>query len=65
MNEERRETMACTHAGTAAPEAGMVILEGPDGIAVTMTPFAAAETARRLLRAAEEASRHSSDRRHW
>jgi len=36
-------------------EQGEVILEGPDGVAVTMTPDAAEETARRMIRAASEA----------
>jgi hypothetical protein len=34
---------------------GEVVLRGPDGIAVSMTPEAAEETARRLLKAAKEA----------
>jgi putative intracellular protease/amidase len=34
---------------------GEVVLDGPDGVGLSMTPEAAAETARRLLRAAEEA----------
>ena len=36
-------------------EQGDVIVEGPDGVAVTLTPDAAEETARRMLRAAAEA----------
>ena len=36
---------------------GEVVLRGPDGIAVSMTPEAAEETARRLLKASEEARR--------
>jgi len=36
---------------------GEVVLRGPDGVAVSMTPEAAEETARRLLKAAEEARR--------
>jgi len=38
-------------------EQGEVIVEGPDGVAVTLTPEAAEETARRLARAANEARR--------
>jgi hypothetical protein len=34
---------------------GEVILDGPNGIGVSMTPDAAAETAKRLARAAKEA----------
>ena len=38
-----------------AAEQGDVILEGPDGVAVTLTPDAAEETARRMIKAAAEA----------
>lgn len=34
-------------------EDGQVLLEGPDGVAVGMTPEAAEETARRILSAVE------------
>lgn len=34
---------------------GEVVLDGPNGVGLSMTPDAAAETARRLARAAEEA----------
>ena len=36
-------------------EDGKVLVDGPDGVAVAMTPEAAAETSHRLLRAAAEA----------
>ncbi len=36
-------------------EQGMVLLEGPDGAAMTMTPEAAEETGRRLIEAAATA----------
>ena len=36
---------------------GEVMVEGPDGVAVTLTPDAAEETARRLAEAAAEARR--------
>lgn len=39
-------------------EDGEVIVEGPDGIAVSLTPEAAEETGRRLIRAAEQARAH-------
>lgn len=38
-------------------ELGDVFVEGPNGVAVTLTPDAAEETARRMLRAASEARR--------
>jgi hypothetical protein len=34
---------------------GQVLVDGPDGVAVSFTPDAATETARRLIEAAEEA----------
>ena len=40
-------------------EEGEVIVEGPDGVAVTLTPEAAEETARRMMRAATEARRQA------
>lgn len=36
-------------------EDGEVIVDGPDGVAVSMTPEAAAETSHRLLHAAAQA----------
>jgi putative intracellular protease/amidase len=42
-------------------EAGEVLIDGPDGIAVAMTPAAAEETGRRLIEAAAEA-RNQLDR---
>jgi hypothetical protein len=41
--------------GKACAEEGQVMLDGPDGVAVSMTPKAAEDTARELLRAASEA----------
>lgn len=41
--------------GVAGAEDGMVVLDGPDGVAVTMLPEAAEETGRRLIAAAAEA----------
>lgn len=43
--------------GQAVAEEGLVFLDGPDGIAIAMTPDAAAETGRSLVAAAEEARR--------
>ena len=40
-----------------AAEEGQVIVEGPDGVAVTLTPDAAEETGRRMINAASEARR--------
>jgi hypothetical protein len=38
-----------------AAEDGEVVVDGPDGVAVSMTPDAAAETSDRLLKGAVEA----------
>ena len=46
---------AQTKAGSVSTEHGQVMLDGPDGVAVAMTPEAALETGRRLIAAAEEA----------
>jgi hypothetical protein len=40
-------------------EQGEVIVEGPDGVAVTLTPEAAEETGRRMIEAAAEARRQA------
>lgn len=42
--------------GKAVAEGGIVLLDGPDGVAVAMTPEAAEATARQLLAAAQEAA---------
>jgi hypothetical protein len=42
--------------GVASAEQGMVLLDGPDGVAIAMTPEAADATGRSLIAAAEEAS---------
>jgi hypothetical protein len=41
--------------GTASADAGLVMLDGPDGIAITLTAEAAEGTGHALIRAAEEA----------
>lgn len=46
-----------TEPGVASAENGVVILDGPDGVAVTMTSDAAALTGHSLITAAEEAAR--------
>ncbi|WP_429589619.1 hypothetical protein [Sphingomonas zeicaulis] len=47
--------------GVATAENGVVILDGPDGVAVTMTSHAAALTGHSLISAAEEAARQTVD----
>ena len=41
-------------------EEGEVLVDGPDGVAVSLTPRAAEETSRRLFNAATEASNEES-----
>ena len=42
-------------------EQGEVLVEGPDGVAVSLTPDAADETARRMILAADTARRQTRD----
>ncbi len=48
-----------TKPGTASVEEGLVVLDGPDGVAVTMTAFAAMETGKRLVDAAKQVANDS------
>jgi hypothetical protein len=54
MVDERRYLEPQKDAGRATAENGVVILEGPDGVAVTMTAEAADLTARSLHEAAQK-----------
>lgn len=47
--------------GVAVADQGIVLLDGPDGVAVAMTPEAAAETGRRLIAAAATAAAQRAD----
>lgn len=47
--------------GVATAEDGVVILDGPNGVALTMTPDAATQTGRSLILAAEIADRQAAD----
>nr|WP_240198009.1 hypothetical protein [Novosphingobium sp. P6W] len=51
--------------GIASAEDGVVILDGPNGIAITMTAHAAAATGHSLIAAAELAERQSLSRERW
>jgi len=44
-------------ASQVVADAGNIIIDGPDGVAITMSPDAAEETARRLMAAVGEARR--------
>jgi hypothetical protein len=46
---------ALTEAPTATVAEGFVLLDHPDGLALTLTPGVAAETGHRLIAAASEA----------
>ena len=50
-------------ASQVTAECGNVIIDGPDGVAVTMSPDAAEETAKRLVEAVGEARRQSEPQR--
>lgn len=52
----RQPTDPCSEPGVASAENGHVILEGPDGIAITLTAPAAIATGQSLLDAAAEAA---------
>ena len=54
-----RSTSAQSDPSEVAAEQGEIIVEGPDGVAVTLTPDAAEETARRLMAAVSEARRQA------
>ena len=43
------------HPGVASAEVGLVMLDGPDGVAIAMTPDAAEATGQSLIAAATEA----------
>jgi len=51
-----------TEPGIASAEDGVVILDGPAGVAITMTPDAAEQTAHSLLSAAELADRQLAEK---
>lgn len=48
-------------SGVTAVE-GEVVMDGPDGVGHSYTPFAARETGLRLIEAASEAERQAADR---
>lgn len=43
------------HAGDVTVEAGVVLVDGPDGVAIALTPAAARTFGERLIAAAAEA----------
>lgn len=57
MSDDRAVPRPHQRAGIATAEAGVVLLDGPDGFAVTLTARAAAETGQSLIEAAAIADR--------
>ena len=55
MSPERDGASPFADASDVSVEAGAVIVDGPDGVAVAFTPDAAEETGRRLMDAAARA----------
>lgn len=60
MNDRSNVLRPREDAGRASVENGVVILDGPDGVAVTMTADAAEKTADSLHAAAEQARQSPS-----
>ncbi|RCW71428.1 hypothetical protein [Pseudorhodoferax soli] len=63
MSDEPRFLKPCTDPGQASAENGVVILDGPDGVAVTMTADAAEQTADSLRAAAMQARAEAARQR--
>ncbi|MDO9405570.1 MAG: hypothetical protein Q7T87_16170 [Polaromonas sp.] len=55
MNNRKRAVEPCEAPGTASVEGSLVVLDGPDGVAVTMTAEAARLTGSSLISAAARA----------
>ncbi|MBR2171385.1 hypothetical protein [Sphingopyxis sp.] len=52
-----------TEGGVATAEDGLVLLDGPDGVAVTMTAVAARSTGESLIEAAKRAEEQLAAKR--
>lgn len=55
MNDQAKPRPSVVEPGVATAEDGHVLLDGPDGVALTMSPEAALATAESLRAAAEKA----------
>lgn len=62
MTEFSNTPQPLTDAGIASAEEGLVVLDGPDGVAITMTADAAHKTGRSLISAADEAVRQLAEK---
>ena len=63
MTTRKIETEVQIEPGVASAEDGVVVLDGPDGVAVTMTSEAAEATGQSLIRAAQNAKQKDSGSR--
>jgi hypothetical protein len=61
MTDAINPTIAQTSPGIASAEEGLVILDGPAGVAVTLTPEAAVGTGKSLIAAAAAALTQSPE----
>ncbi|SES17440.1 hypothetical protein [Sphingobium sp. YR768] len=61
MTEFSNTPQPQTKPGIASAEDGLVVLDGPDGVAVTMTADAAQKTGTSLISAAELAEKQVAD----
>lgn len=61
MTEFSNTPQPLTEPGVASAEDGVVVLDGPDGVAITMTPDAAQKTGTSLISAAEVAEQQIAD----
>ena len=55
MSDNPHPPRPATSPGVASAEAGLVVLDGPDGLAITMTADAAMQTGESLIAAARQA----------
>lgn len=62
MTQSSVPTVPQSEAGVASAEDGLVVLDGPSGVAVTMTAEAATRTAQSLITAAQAAEQQMADR---
>lgn len=60
MRNPTDELQPETQPGIATAEGGLVFLDGPDGVATTMTPEAAAGTGQSLIDATATAERQQA-----
>jgi hypothetical protein len=60
MDEFHADSGPFRASGVATAEAGYVLLDGPDGVAIALTPDAAEKTGVSLLAAARVARRQST-----